>query len=360
MARALQLARRGLATAHPNPRVGCVIVREGRIVGEGWHRRTGEPHAEINALEAAGEAAAGAVAYVTLEPCSHRGRTGPCTRALAKAGVAEVIAAIEDPSLHASGRAREELAEAGVGLRFGLLRAAAESLNEGFLSRVRRGRPFLRLKIAASLDGATAMADGTSQWITGDAARADVQRLRAISGAVMTGAGTVLADDPSLTVRTEEAAVQPLRVVVDSRLRMPAGCRMFGLPGRTLVACVDDSGRESLEEAGGIVRRLPAAESGVDLSALLELLADEFEINDLLVEAGRRLSGSLVAGGLVDELVIYQAPHIMGSETRGMFATPGWLELHEGPGLDVVDVRRVGRDLRITARPAPGGKRRNP
>lgn len=352
MARALQLARRGLMTAHPNPRVGCVLVKDGRVVGEGWHEKTGEAHAEVNALAAAGARAAGATAYVTLEPCSHQGRTGPCTRALLEAGVAEVVSAAEDPSPHASGRGLEALRAAGVRVRSGLMCSEAEALNAGFISRIRRCRPHLRLKIAASLDGATAMQDGRSQWITGSAARADVQRLRAMSGAVLTGAGTVVADDPSLNVRALPAkGSQPLRAVVDSALRIPPSARLLSLPGETLIFCTDDAGRSPLERAGARVRRVPAGAGGVDLPTVLAALAVDYRVNELLVEAGPGLAGSLLTAGLVDELVIYQAPHIMGSETRGMFETPRWRALGEGTRLAIVDVRRIGEDMRITARP---------
>ena len=352
MARALQLARKGLTTAHPNPRVGCVLVRNDSIVGEGWHEKTGEAHAEVNALAMAGSAAAGATAYVTLEPCSHQGRTGPCTRALLEAGIAEVVSATDDPSPHAAGGGLQALREAGVRVRSGLMRAEAEALNEGFISRIRRARPFLRLKIAASLDGATAMHDGRSRWITGEAARADVQNWRAMSGAVLTGAGTVLADDPSLTVRSPaEKGSQPLRVVVDSALRTPPGARLLSLPGQTVIFCADDGRRADLERAGAAVRRVPAGSRGVDLPTVLTALAREYQVNDVLAEAGPALAGSLLAGGLVDELVIYQAPHIMGSETRGMFETPRWRALGDGPRLAIVDVRRIGEDMRITARP---------
>jgi diaminohydroxyphosphoribosylaminopyrimidine deaminase/5-amino-6-(5-phosphoribosylamino)uracil reductase len=352
MARALELARRGLTTAHPNPRVGCVLVANGGIVGEGWHERTGEAHAEVNALAMAGTRAAGATAYVTLEPCSHQGRTGPCTRALLEAGVVEVVSATEDPSPHASGRGLEILRQAGVAIRSGLMRAEACALNAGFISRIRRGRPFVRLKIAASLDGATAMHDGHSQWITSEAARADVQRLRAMSGAVLTGAGTVVADDPSLTVRTPASTGgQPLRAIVDSALRMSPRAKLLSLPGETVVFCTDDGRRAELEQAGASVRRVPAGPGGVDLPTVLAALAREYHTNELLAEAGPGLAGSLMTCGLVDELVIYQAPHIMGSETRGMFETPRWRALGDGTRLAIIDVRCVGEDLRITARP---------
>jgi diaminohydroxyphosphoribosylaminopyrimidine deaminase/5-amino-6-(5-phosphoribosylamino)uracil reductase len=351
MARALQLAWLGRFTAHPNPRVGCVLVRDGRIVGDGWHERTGEPHAEASALAKAGAAAKGATAYVTLEPCSHEGKTPPCAAALIAAGVSEVVVAMKDPHPKVSGSGMEALRRAGVGIRCGLMAAEAASLNEGFLSRVGRGRPFLRMKIAASLDGATAMSDGQSQWITGLESRTDVQRFRAASGAVMTGVGTVLADDPALTVRDPALhAMQPVRVVLDSRLRMPLSACMLALPGRTVIFCHDDARRKPLEVAGATVHRCAAQEDRVDAGCVLQELA-VMEINDLFVEAGRVLAGSLLAAGLVDELVIYQAPHIMGSETRGMFETPGWRRLDQRLDLEIRDVRRFGADTRIVARP---------
>ena len=351
MAHALRLARRGLYTAHPNPRVGCVLVKDDTVVGIGWHKKTGEAHAEINALNDAGRNARGATVYVTLEPCSHHGKTGPCTEALLDAGVAEVVVAIADPFEAASGRGMEVLLEAGVRVRDGLLEQEAAALNGGFISRLTRGRPLVRLKMAASLDGCTAMADGQSQWITGAAARLDVQRLRAMSGAVLTGIGTVLEDDPSLTVRDKSLSdLQPIRVVLDSRLRMPVASCMLTLPGRTHVFCVDDSKRKGLEKAGANVHVVPAAGAHADVDSVLRELA-AMGVNEVLVEAGRRLAGAILAAGLVDELVIYQAPHIMGSQTRGMFATPDWLRLQQRMELDIVDVRRIGDDTRITARP---------
>lgn len=352
MARALQLAARGRYTTHPNPRVGCVIVRNGKIIGEGWHRKAGEAHAEIDALAAIDGDAKGATAYVTLEPCSHHGKTPPCTDALIAAGIAEVVVAMPDPHPRVSGTGIAALQDAKIGVRTGLMAAAAQKLNEGFLSRVNRGRPWLRLKIASSLDGATAMANGESQWITGAEARADVQRFRAASGAVLTGIGTVLADDPSLTVRDKAlSADQPDRVILDSKLRMPRAAIMLTLPGRTRVFCVDDSKRSALEEAGATVHKCASRKGEVDTTAVLKTLGD-LEINDVFVEAGRALSGSLLSAGLVDELVIYQAPHIMGSETRGMFDTPAWTNLDQRLELDVIDVRQFGRDTRIIARPS--------
>jgi len=354
MARALRLARHGLYTAHPNPRVGCVLVKNDAIIGEGWHRKAGDAHAEVNALLDASGDVNGATAYVTLEPCSHHGKTPPCSTALIEAGVAEVVVAMVDPHPKVSGAGIAALEQAGIKVRSGLMAEDALKLNEGFCSRVSRARPFVRLKVAASLDGATAMENGDSQWITGAEARADVQRLRATSGAVMVGSGTVLADDPSLTIRDEyieDDGLQPLRVVLDSQLRMPPTARMLGLPGDTIIFCQCDTFRGALENAGAKI--IVAAGSGtqVDLAAVLQQLAG-LMINDLLVEAGQILAGSLLMAGLVDELVIYQAPHMMGSEARGMVSTPAWQTLDQRQALDIVDVRMLGTDMRITARPA--------
>lgn len=353
MSRALRLARRGLYTAHPNPRVGCVLVNDGKVVGEGWHQRTGKAHAEVVALNAAGDAARGATAYVTLEPCSHHGKTPPCADALIAAGVGHVIAALVDPNDKVAGSGHSALEAAGISVRSGLLQDEATSLNEGFLSRMQRGRPFVRLKMASSLDGSTAMANGESQWVTGEAARDDVQRLRAASGAVMVGAGTVLADDPSLTVRNNEIDnddMQPLRVVLDSQLKMPVTARMLSLPGRTVVFCSDDSAKSGLESAGASVHVVAGEIDGLDLAAVMSELAD-LEINDVLVEAGPTLAGSMLQSKLIDELVIYQAPHIMGSETRGMFTTPDLQSIEQRLRLNIVDARKIGADLKITARP---------
>lgn len=353
MAQALRLARRGNYTAHPNPRVGCVLVRSDEVVGEGWHRKTGEAHAEINALAMAGDKAEGSTAYVTLEPCSHKGKTRPCTDALIQAGVARVIAATGDPNPRVSGTGFDKLREAGVDVDIGLMQAEARSLNRGFISRFTQGRPFVRLKIAASLDGKTAMSNGDSQWITGRAARRDVQKLRAESGAILTGVSTVIADDPSLTVRDESIDTdgrQPVRIILDSKLKMSPTARMLTLKGTTMVFCVDDTDRQELEDAGADVCLLPANRGQTDLAAVMQKLA-ELEINDVLVEAGPLLAGSLMSAGLVDELVIYQAPHMMGSETRDMLTTPDWQALNQRMDLDIVDIRKIGKDIRITARP---------
>ena len=353
MARALQLAQKGIYSAHPNPRVGCVLVLDGSVVGEGWHRNTGEAHAEVVALADAGDSAKGATAYVTLEPCSHQGKTAPCSTALIEAGIAEVVVAMQDPFHQVDGDGLGALTRADIGVRIGLMGEEAARLNEGFVSRVTRKRPFVRLKTAASLDGCTAMEKGESQWITGPEARADVQRLRASSGAVLTGIGTVLADDPSLTVREESLVAegtQPLRVILDNGLRMPLSARMLTSPGDTAVFCIDDGNRAALENAGASIYVVPEQNGNTDLDAVLEKLAD-LEINDVLAEAGHTLAGTLLASGQVDELVIYQSPHIMGSQTQGMFTTPAWHQMSQRMQLDIVDVRRVGADSRITARP---------
>jgi diaminohydroxyphosphoribosylaminopyrimidine deaminase/5-amino-6-(5-phosphoribosylamino)uracil reductase len=352
MARALRLAERGQYAAHPNPMVGCVLARDDVIVGEGWHEVAGEAHAEINALAAAGDSARGSTAYVTLEPCVHHGKTPPCVEALVSAGVSDVVVALEDPFPQIAGRGLAALKKAGVGIRVGLMQSSAEQLLTGFLSRITRGRPFVRLKMASSLDGGIAMSSGESQWITGPEARADVQRLRARSGAVMTGIGTILADDPSLTVRDstiDSHGKQPLRVVLDNSLRMPLSAEMLAPPGKTLVYCIDDEKREPLVAAGAEVIKVAASSGMVGVPAVLVDLAER-EVNDVLVEAGPTLAGSLISAGLVDELIIYQAPHIMGSETMSMFDTPAWTELANRKSLDISDVRRVGADTRITAR----------
>ncbi|QKT04395.1 bifunctional diaminohydroxyphosphoribosylaminopyrimidine deaminase/5-amino-6-(5-phosphoribosylamino)uracil reductase RibD [Ectothiorhodospiraceae bacterium 2226] len=358
MARALGLARRGLYTTDPNPRVGCVLVRDGRVVGEGWHARAGEAHAEVHALRAAGEAARGATAYVTLEPCCHHGRTPPCSAALIDAGVARVVAAMEDPNPRVAGDGLRALAQAGVAVASGLMAAEAHALNPGFVARMERGRPWVRSKLAMSLDGRTAMASGESQWITGPAARADVQRWRARSSAILTGAGTVVADDPALTVR--EASLgrvdQPLRVVADSGLRTPPAARLLREPGTTLLATCGrhEAPARALEAAGAQLLRLPASDGGVDLAALLAELARR-EVNEVLVEAGAGLNGALLQAGLVDELVVYMAPVVLGDGARGLFHLPALTRMAERMRFDVREIRAVGEDLRLTLRPVEVG-----
>ena len=352
MAQALRLAEQGLYTAMPNPIVGCVIVKDGAVAGEGWHQVAGENHAEINALQAAGDRARGSTVYVTLEPCAHHGKTPPCAEALVAAGVAEVVIGLRDPHPEVDGRGIRTLEQAGIRVQSGVLADDVERQLEGFLSRVTRGRPFVRLKTACSLDGCIAMASGESQWITGPEARADVQRLRARAGAILTGIGTVLADDPSLTVRDpaiETGGRQPLRVVLDDELRMPLSAEMLALPGETLVYCTRDADRKALIAAGADVVKIGASHGHVDAAAVLDDLGGR-GVNEVLVEAGPTLAGALIAANLVDELVIYQAPHIMGSETRGMFRTPNWTALSDRRPLDIIDTRPVGPDTRITAR----------
>lgn len=353
MARALTLARRGLYGTHPNPRVGCVIVAGGELVGEGWHERAGGPHAEVVALKAAGSRARGATCYVSLEPCAHHGRTPPCVEALIESGVSRVVCAMTDPNPQVGGRGIALLAAAGIGVDNGLLGADAAALNAGFISRMSRGRPLVRCKLGMSLDGRIAMASGESQWITSVQARRDVQRLRAMSSAVMTGIGTALADDPRLDVRDPmfgETPRQPLRVVVDSDLRLPSAARLLTGPGSALIAARAEAlGTPAvLEAAGAEVLRLPAHECGVDLAALLEALAAR-EINEVLLEAGPTLNGAMLAAGLVDELVLYAAPVLLGNAARGLLSLPGLERLAEAPRLQLKDVRRVGPDLRITA-----------
>ncbi|KPK55325.1 MAG: riboflavin biosynthesis protein RibD [Gammaproteobacteria bacterium SG8_31] len=361
MARAIQLARKGLYTTDPNPRVGCVVVGKGEIVGEGWHERAGGPHAEINALRMAGESARGATAYITLEPCCHQGRTPPCSHALIQAGVVRVVAAMTDPNPQVAGEGLKQLAAAGIATQAGLLEGEAEALNPGFLMRMRSQRPYVRCKLAMSVDGRTAMASGESRWITGDAARHDVHRLRARSSAIMTAIGTVLADDPALTARLENddqpVTRQPLRVILDRQLRMPPEAKMLRLPGNTLVftANGDVVRRRALETAGAEIETVARSELGVDLGAVLARLADR-EMNEIMVEAGPRLAGSLLAAGFIDELVVYMAPHLMGNMARGLFELPWLARMNDRVSLDIHDIRAVGRDWRITATVTSGAR----
>ena len=354
MALALRLAENGLYDTKPNPSVGCVLVKDGRIVGTGWTAPAGGPHAERVALAAAGSDARGATAYVTLEPCNHQGRTGPCTRALIEAGIARVVFAGSDPNPLAGGGA-QALRDAGVEVTAGVLERAAEPLNRGFFTRMRRGRPWVRCKIAASLDGRTALANGASRWITSSHARADVHRWRARSGAILTGSGTVLADDPALTARREEAGIdaeigikQPLRAVVDSALRTPPSAKLLAFPGDVLFFATARATRgAALESTGARIERVPGTEH-CDLAAVLTRLA-ALEVNDVWVEAGSGLNGALLAGGLIDELIVYVAPKLLGSSARGMFAVPALASLADAWDIHIEDVRRIGPDWRITA-----------
>jgi diaminohydroxyphosphoribosylaminopyrimidine deaminase/5-amino-6-(5-phosphoribosylamino)uracil reductase len=363
MARALRLAERGLYTTDPNPRVGCVLVRDGAVVGEGWHRRAGEPHAERLALAAAGDAARGATAYVSLEPCAHHGRTPPCADGLVEAGVGRVVAAMRDPNPLVAGQGLERLRAAGIPAEVGLLAAEAEAVNPGFFQRMRHGRPLVRCKLAMSLDGRTAMASGESQWITGDAARRDVHRLRARSSAVVTGIDTVRADDPSMNVRLEPGELpgvehsddvrHPLRVVLDTRLRMPPRARMLELPGQTLVVCGEGASRSveaELTELGAEVLRIPQLGGRLDLVELLRQLARR-QVNEVLIESGPTLAGSALGAGIVDELWLYVAPHLMGDAARGLVKLPGVERMADRLALRFADLRRVGDDLRLVLTP---------
>jgi diaminohydroxyphosphoribosylaminopyrimidine deaminase / 5-amino-6-(5-phosphoribosylamino)uracil reductase len=356
MARALELARGGLYSAAPNPRVGCVIAAGETLLGEGFHARTGEAHAEVTALAAAGQRAHGATAYLGLEPCSHHGRTPPCARALIAAGVARVVAAIEDPNPRVSGQGFAALRAAGIEVSVGLMADEARALNAGFISRMSRQRPRVTIKLGASLDGRTAMASGESRWITGAAAREDVQRLRGESCAIVTGIGTVLADDPRLDLRLPEPltrARQPLRIVLDSGLRISPDARILAPPGQALVctAQADSAAAAALRAAGAELVNLPPGPGGLDLAALLGVLAER-ECNELLVEAGPALAGAFVSAGLADRLVVYLAPVLLGAGARGMFALPGLTRMAERLQWRFTDVHRVGDDLRITAEPA--------
>ncbi|BCK86810.1 riboflavin biosynthesis protein RibD [Sideroxyarcus emersonii] len=349
MARALRLAERGLCSTSPNPRVGCVLVKEGKSIGEGWHVRAGEPHAEVHALRAAGAAARGATAYVTLEPCSHHGRTPPCADALIAAGIRRVVVAMQDPNPLVAGQGLDKLRAAGIAVECGLMEAAARELNIGFISRMTRGMPWVRSKIAASLDGRTALANGVSKWITGEAARRDVQHWRARSCAVLTGSGTVRADDPRLDVREVEVGRQPLRVVLDSSLHIAPEARVLrGGPTLVYTAIPDAARHQALQAVGAEVALLTGERGRVDLAAVLQDLARR-GINEVLVEAGRTLNGALLEAGLVDELVLYLAPKLLGDAARGLAELGALTQLQQGTDLKWQDVRQVGDDLRIIA-----------
>lgn len=354
MARALRLAERGLHTTTPNPRVGCVVVRSGQVVGEGWHVYAGGQHAEIHALQVAGDKARGATVFVTLEPCSHHGRTPPCAQALLTAGVSRVVAAMQDPNPLVAGQGLASLRRAGVAAECGLLAAEAKEINLGFVARMTRARPWLRLKLAASLDGKTALQNGASQWLTGPAARQDGHRWRARACAILTGIGTVRHDDPQLNVRGVGGPGgeprQPLKVVVDSRLELSPEARVLSGGGVLVAAAVADRGKAAtLAQAGAEVLVLPTPGGKVDLLALLNELARR-GINEVHAEGGFGLSGSLLGAGLVDELLLYLAPCLIGDAARGMFDLPPLDSLADKRSLVIRDVRAVGTDLRVLAR----------
>ena len=362
MARALELARKGVYSTHPNPRVGCVIVRDGEVVGEGWHVRAGEPHAEVHALRQAGAKAKGATAYVTLEPCSHHGRTPPCADALVNAGVARVVAAMQDPNPDVAGRGLLRLMSAGIAVQSGVLEGEARALNKGFLKRMEHGLPYVRVKLAMSLDGRTAMASGESQWITGPEARSAVQRLRAQSSVVLTGADTVLVDHARLTVRPDELGLNaeltalavtrpPLRVLVDGRLRVPLDAPFFKEGSALVVTCAAASARERYQEEGHEMLALPSSGGHVDLRKLLVELASR-GVNDVLVEAGPKLAGAFTRLGLVDEFQIFVAGKFMGSSARPLLDLP-LAQMSEALELKIIEMRAVGNDWRVIAIPTP-------
>jgi len=350
MAQALQLADRGLYSASPNPRVGCVLVVDDELVGSGWHQRTGAPHAEVYALREAGNKARGATAYVTLEPCSHHGKTPPCADALIAAGVARVVVAVQDPNPKVAGAGIAKLSAAGITVECGLMEMIARDLNIGFISRMTRGTPWVRSKIAMSLDGRSALANGASKWITGEASRRDVQHWRARSCAVLTGIDTVLADDARLNVRDIETERQPLRVVLDSQLRMPITARMLQSGGVLIYTAIDDAGKmRTLEESGATIIMLPDGSGQIDLPAMLHDLAQR-GCNEVLLEAGSTLNGAMLRAGLVDELVLYVAPQLLGDRARGMVQLGELTALDQSANLKWQDMRQVGDDLRITAK----------
>jgi diaminohydroxyphosphoribosylaminopyrimidine deaminase / 5-amino-6-(5-phosphoribosylamino)uracil reductase len=362
MQRALALAARGLESTDPNPRVGCVIAQRGRIIGEGWHERAGEAHAEVAALRAAGTQASGAAVYVTLEPCSHEGRTPPCVAALTAARVARVVYAVDDPNPRVNGQGAAALRAAGIAVETGLLAEEASELNAGFIKRMRHGRPFVRVKLAMSLDGRTALANGESRWITGEAARHDVQLWRARSSAVLTGIGTVLADDPRLDVRLAEepgagTRRQPLRVVLDARLRTPARSRMFDTGAEVLLlttlTAADESRAAALTARGARIESLPAAVGGLALPAVLDRLG-ELELNEVLVEAGATLAGELLRQALADELLLYVGPRLLGPAARALVALPALDTLSDAPSFTVAEMRQIGEDLRLRLLPRAG------
>ena len=338
-------------TTSPNPRVGCVIVNNGMVVGEGWHARAGQAHAEIHALQQAGDRARSATAYVTLEPCSHHGRTPPCADALLAAGVARVVAAMRDPNPKVAGSGLARLQTTGIDTASGLMETQARELNPGFIARMEKQRPWVRSKIAASLDGGTALENGVSQWITGAAARHDVHHWRARACAVLTGIGTVLADDPQMNVRDFETGRMPLRVVLDSQLRLPPDARILQ-DGGVLIVCRNDSVPQAdiLRQAGAEILALPGGDGLTDLPALLAVLAQR-EINELHVEAGSGVNGAMLRAGLIDELLLYLAPTLLGSAARGLFDFPALTGMSQRTNLDILALDKVGQDIRVRARP---------
>ncbi len=361
MARAIKLAHKGRYTTHPNPSVACVIVKNNKVIGEGYHQRTGQAHAEVLALRNAGKNTQGATAYVTLEPCSHTGRTPPCANALLDAGITEVVVAMQDPNPLVSGNGIQRLRNAGVNVLVGVLETQAQDLNKGFIKRMQQGLPWVRVKMAMSLDGRTAMASGESQWITAPDARQDVQKYRATAAAILTGQGTLLADDPSLNVRlnADELGIdgtvrQPVRVVLDEDLRMSPQAKMLSLAGETWVYTASNNidKKQSLVSSGAKMIKSPlSSENHLQLRYILKDLAKR-EMNEVHVEAGQTLTGALLQEGLVDELIIYMAPTLMGSDARGLFNLPALKTMQDRIHLEIKDIRAIGRDWRIIANPS--------
>lgn len=351
MARALELARLGLYTTDPNPRVGCVIVKDGKIISEGWHEKAGGPHAEIVALKKAHQDHIyGATVYVTLEPCNHHGRTPPCVDALLEARPQRVVIAMEDPNPLVAGNGISKLQEAGINVTIGLMESEAKALNPGYISRMIKKRPHVRVKLATSLDGRTALESGVSTWITGEDARRDVHRWRARSSAILTGVSTILMDDPSLNVRYNECKRQPLRIVLDSKLRISPSAQVLNVEGKTLVVTASDDHAKALQlqDVGAEVLIVATQRSRIDLNALmLDLVARE--INEIHVEAGATLCGALLYAGIVDEIVLYFAPHLLGTDGRGMFNFPALKKMADRYTLKIRDVRAVGEDWRVIA-----------
>lgn len=356
MTLALRLAEQGLYSTQPNPRVGCVIVKNNQIIGQGAHLKAGEPHAEVFALREAGINAKDADAYVTLEPCNHHGRTPPCVDALIEAGVKRVVVAMQDPNPLVAGRGIKRLQAHGIQVETGLMEAEAFALNPGFISRMTHGLPYVRSKIAASLDGRTALKNGKSLWITGEAARLDVQHWRAQSCAIITGIGTVLADNPSMNVRLDNVARQPLRVIVDSQLQTPANCKILDVAmmqsSPVVIAYAQDTSNKALalSATGAELLHLPDTNGRVDLVALLKYLSER-GINEVLLEAGQGLNGAFLHANLIDEFIFYYAPKLMGADAKAMFAIPELTEMQQATDLQILDVRQLGQDIRLRAKP---------
>lgn len=356
MAEALKLAERGLYSTDPNPRVGAVVVKDDKIVGRGFHARAGEAHAEVLAMREAGAATKGAALYVTLEPCSHQGKTPPCADAVIAAGIKRVTAAMIDPNPLVSGKGLERLDAAGISTAKGLMEAEARALNPGFISRMTRGRPWVRTKLAVSLDGRTALASGESKWISGETSREDVHRWRARSSAVLTGIGTLLKDDPSLNVRLPGKWRQPIKVVVDTYLSTPADAKIFTQQADSVYIATtveDPEEHVLLEQAGANIQVFPEKSGGMmDMRSVLETLA-ELECNEVLVEAGAGMNGPLLAAGLIDEIILYVAPHLLGDTARGMFSLPALASMEQRRQVDIMDMRMIGSDIRLMLRPKP-------